>query len=166
MFQSSHMNHSVIKINNIKNFALIVSIHHLVKSYRKYSFFSSYSVEWYCNQEEFILNSQRIWSVTSTLILLLLLFVHKGLPQRDYLTQPTCEGLWHILKFFVWQRPRCPSSVAYQVAQKFTFGEAGITDRCDIFVCWYARDIPFHTIHEMTCKEVKLTHPPAWGLPF
>jgi hypothetical protein len=45
------------------------------------------------------------------------------------------------------------------VAQKFTFGEARITNRYDIFVDMTG-DTPFHTTHEKTI-EVKLTHPPT-----
>ena len=72
-----------------------------------------------------------------------------------------------ILEFFVWQTAQHPVPLsAHLVAQKFTFQEARITDRYDIFVCWYDRrySISHHPWND--CKEVKLTHPHIWGLPF
>ena len=69
-----------------------------------------------------------------------------------------------ILELFVWQMAQ--HLVCCLPAQKFTFGEAGITDRSDIFICWYDRrySISHHPWNDY--KEVKLTHPPMWGLPF
>ena len=58
-----------------------------------------------------------------------------------------------ILEFFVWQMVQHPVPLsAHLVAQKFTFQEARITDRYDIFVDM-TEDIPFHTTHEMTVRK-------------
>ena len=68
----------------------------------------------------------------------------------------------------VWQMVHCPASPQQltSAAQKYTFGEARMTDRYENFVCWYDREyfISHHPWNDW--KEVELTHLPTWGLSF
>ena len=68
----------------------------------------------------------------------------------------------------VWQMVRRPASPQQltSAAQKFTFGEARMTDRYENFVCWYDREyfISYHPWNDW--KEVELTRPLTRGLSF
>ena len=86
-------------------------------------------IKWRSNQEGVILNLYWICfcDFNPYLAAFVIISIHKGLHQGEYLTPPTCEGLWHSWIL-------CVANVYWGMNQKFTFREAGITDRCEIFV--------------------------------
>ena len=89
--------------------------------------------------------------------------VQDGLPQRDNQTTPTCEGLWHSW-IFCGANSAVPSTPHLlltdpEMAQKFTFREAGVTYRCDIFVCWFDKRYSISLYPWNDWKEVKVTSP-------
>ena len=76
------------------------------------------------------MGSQRLESETSER--LALRYRYGGLPQGGNLARAPVEDC-AIRELFVWQMAQ--HLVCCLLAQKFTFGEAGITDRADIFIC-------------------------------
>ena len=79
--------------------------------------------------------------------------------QGDRLTLSTHERLWFSCVLCVGNASPCLllTSVAYLFR---------ITDSCGIFIYWYDRRYSISHHLRNDSEDVKLTHPPAWSLPF
>ena len=141
--------------------------------------------KWMCNWEGLILNP--FWlcfcDVNSYFAAFDIIGILSGLPRGALPAPPPLPGpwarmpllgsqgdsltLWRTVTFLSslcgkWR----PQSAAYWSGSEVHIWRAGIADSCGIFVCWYNSrySISYHQWND--CKEMKLTHPPAWGLPF